>query len=229
MVGAVRDGGAPLTGKKVLLLPLTRSDYDFVFQLEALGPLSASYRFRGITPSPERFPELLWNGVLCQFVVVWRKNGQRLGTVMCFGADFRNRHAHIGAALAPVVPSPYAQEGFALFIDYLFRHFDLRKLYGDALSSITHRFSSAVGSILHEEARLKEHDYFDGSYRDLVTLAIYRDEWFALRSSHSLEAASSRLTALSMTTLGDEWVSPLAMRLRAAARALNTNLRDGHQ
>ena len=211
-----------LTGQHVALLPLTRRDYDFVYNLEVAGPLATRYRFRAVTPSPEQFPEMLWAGVLTQHVMAWKNTGKRIGTVMCFGADFRNRHAHIGGALVRDAPSPYALEGFALFLDHLFAEFDFRKVYGDALEPNVRAFSSAIGSILHEEGRLRLHDYYDGAYRDLVTLAIYREEWEALRATSNGQRkieVGERLSALSRATSKSLTSSPLADRLRRVMRA----------
>ena len=97
----------------------------------------------------------------------------------------------------------------------------LRKVYGESLEPNTHAFWSAVGSIVHEEGRLHAHEYFDGAYRDLSNLAIYRDEWLELRSSRDDFGtdANGRLLALSRATQAGESgfaVSPLANRLRAA-------------
>ena len=213
-----------LTGYHVQLIPLTRRDYDFVFDFEVMSPVARSYRFAGMTPSPERFPEMVWSGVLVQYVIVWRRTGARIGTAMCYGADFKNRYARIGGALLLDAPSPYSLEGFAVFLDHLFTQYDLRKVYGESLEPNTHGFYSAIGSIVHEEGRLREHEYFDGAYHDLLNLAIYRDEWLSLRASEgdALAAANERLITLSRATrAGDSRFveSPLARRLRLASSA----------
>ncbi len=217
-----KEDNSCLTGRHVQLVPLTRRDYDFVFDLEVMGPAASRYRFRGTTPSPERFPELMWAGVYLQYVILWRRTGARIGTVMCYGADFRNRHARIAGALVADPPSPYALEGFALFLDHLFRECDLRKVYGDTLEPNAQATWSAVGAIVHEEGRLRDHEFFNGRYRDLLMLAIYREEWQALRQPGDavpLAQATDRLRALSQALGSQTAGSPLADRLRKIAQS----------
>jgi len=208
----------------VELLPLTRRDYDFLFDLEVTSPLATTFRFRGTTPSPEKFPELLWAGVLAQYVMIWRRDGTRIGTAMCYAADFRNRHAFIAGALVPNFGSPYALEGFVLFLDHLFAEFDFRKLYGQTVGRNVHTFWSAIGPIVHEEGRLREHEYFNGRYEDRFTFAIYGEEWRSLRESgngkQSTRVVDERLSALSNALDGAN-SSPLADHLRAATRTNN--------
>ena len=72
-------------------------------------------------------------------------------------------------------------EAFMLFLDYLFTVFGFRKLYGEVLEFNLTSFRSIIGKIAHEEGRLRDHEYFDGRYWDLVFLAIYREEWEAKR------------------------------------------------
>ena len=217
--------GSVITGRHTELVPLTRSDYDFVYRLEALGPMATRYRFRGITPNPERFSEMIWTGVLTQHVIVWKKDRRRIGTALCYSADFRNRHARIGGAMVHDAPTPYALEGFVLLLDYLFDEFDFRKLYGDSFEGNASTTQSAIGPLMHEEGRLRQHEFVDGTYQDVLTLAIYRDEWLALRSSMNDAGVpvNERLAALRRATTLGSIGSSLAERLRAAARIETTS------
>jgi len=215
-----------LEGKYVRLLPLTTQDYGFVFNLEVGGPIANQFRFRGITPSPERFAELVWNGVLVQYVICWKQDASRIGTAMCYGADFRNRFARIAGALAPTAPSPYGLEGFAIFLDFLFANYDFRKVYGETLEPNLRATWSSLGSIVHEEGRRREHEFYEGEYRDLITVAIYRDEWLTLRGNGTRDRVGrehERILALSdavnagLPPLPAFPSSPLAERLRLVA------------
>ena len=221
-----RDGheGSIMTGRHTALIPLRRSDYEFVYQLEALGPLATRYRFRGVTPNPERFHEMIWSGVLTQHVIIWRKSGNRIGTAVSYSADFRNRHVRFGGALIQD-SSPYTLEAFVLLVDHLFDEFDFRKIYGDSLDVNSSATRSAIGPLMHEEGRLRQHEYIGGQYCDLLTLALYREEWMKVRESSGDEnlLVHERLSALRRgATSADITTSPLAERLRAAIRAKET-------
>jgi len=225
-----RNPTESLAGQHVELVPLTRLDYDFLFRLEAMGPLATSYRFRGMTPSPEKFPEKVWQGVIAQFVMVWKSDQKRIGSVMCYGADYRNRYARIGGALVPDAPSPYALEGFALFLDYVFAEFDFRKLYGETLECLSGCFASAIGPLIHEEGRLRGHEYFHGDYEDVLMFAIYADEWKSLRSSQydssKMNQADVRLRSLSRAVDGASESCSLANRLRGAVGAGGSRVKE---
>ncbi|MEL7210905.1 MAG: GNAT family protein, partial [Actinomycetota bacterium] len=154
------------------------SDTDFLFALEVGSELAPFYRMRGATPSPAQYSTQLWNDVLSQFMICDREQGHRLGVVACYGANFRHQHARVAGAIAPqLFGTAWPLEAFYLFLDYLFSVFGFRKLYGEVLEFNLTAFRSIIGKIAHEEGRLRDHEYFDDQYWDLVFLAIYRDEW----------------------------------------------------
>ena len=143
---------------------------------------------------------------------------------MCYRPDFRASHARIGSALIPAPPSPFALEGFVIFLDHIFDTYDFHKLYGEALEPNLGHFRSAIGSIMHSEGRLRHHEYVNGGYQDLHLLAIYQDEWRALRQGgdqddsigHSEKSSRLRGLSRSISRSGDQ-MSSLAERLRTIA------------
>jgi RimJ/RimL family protein N-acetyltransferase/acyl carrier protein len=173
-----RDGinGADADGSLRLEVP-TQRDFDYLFHLHTAGEHLVRYRLRATTPSPDAFHRMLWEGVTAQFLVR-TESGAPVGLVSCFGADFRNRHAHIG-----VVGDPSWQQSGVLiagawkFVGYLFSHFDLRKLYAEVLVSNFGRLATGVGRLFTVEGRLSSHEFVDGGYEDLLVLAIERPRW----------------------------------------------------
>jgi RimJ/RimL family protein N-acetyltransferase len=94
------------------------------------------------------------------------------------GADFRNRHAHIGVLGDPLWRnSGLLISGAWQFIGYLFSEFDLRKLYAEVLESNFDRLATASGRLFEVEGRLTGHEYIGGDYQDLFVLALDRDRW----------------------------------------------------
>jgi RimJ/RimL family protein N-acetyltransferase len=166
----------PVTGGPVLQPP-TQRDFDYLFQLHATGEHLVRYRLRGITPSPDAFHRLLWEGITAQFLVR-SEQGAPVGLVSCFGADFRNRHAHIGVLGDPGwKKSGVLVAGAWQFIGYLFSEFDLRKLYAEVLQSNFEQLATGTGRLFEIEGRLSSHEYVAGRYEDVFVLALDRDRW----------------------------------------------------
>jgi RimJ/RimL family protein N-acetyltransferase/acyl carrier protein len=167
---------APRQLRPLLEVPTPR-DADYLLQLHTTGDHLVRYRLRGLTPSPESFHRLLWEGVTAQFVVR-TEAGAPVGLVSCFGADFRNRHAHIGVLGDPAWHgSGVLIAGAWRFIGYLFAEFDLRKLYAEVLETNFAAMRTGVGRLFEIEGRLAGHEYLDGGYQDLFVLALDRDRW----------------------------------------------------
>lgn len=185
-----------LEGRTVRLRPIRPTDLDWLYDLSVGGSTGWRWRFRGVTPEPSRFSELLHQGVLVQHVVERPGRGP-IGLVVAYQADLRNRHAHLGALFDPEHHRlPCTIEAVALFLDHLFMLWDLRKVYVEAPEFNLGQFASALGSYLEEEARLREHEFHDGRWWDQVTAALHRTTWDEVRTrllpaSHEGDAAAS--------------------------------------
>ena len=69
----------PLSGKRVHLRPVLQSDYDFLYRLFTAEDHTFLWRFRGAAPGPEAFLQMLWQNVLCQFIVSDQRTGDPVG------------------------------------------------------------------------------------------------------------------------------------------------------
>lgn len=173
-----RGGGGPIPHVPTLHLP-TQQDFDYLFDLHVRGDHLVRYRLRAVTPSPDSFHRLLWEGVTAQFVLR-AGSGAPVGLVSCFGADFRNRHAHIGVIGDPSWRnSGLIVAGAWRFVGYLFEQFDLRKLYAEVLESNFVRLLTGADRLFEVQGRLMAHEFLDGRYQDLYVLALDRDRWQA--------------------------------------------------
>ncbi len=174
---AATSSAPRLSGHLVSIRPVEVRDYDFLFRLYTDGDHLVRYRLRGLTPSPEAFVRFLWEQIVAQFIVE-TKDGQAIGVVSSFEPDFRNRYVYIAACATPEFESTgLVLEGVALMVSYLFRTFDLRKIYAESLEANFEQFALGEGRFFEIEGRMKEHEYIDGRYQDFVLLAIYRDAW----------------------------------------------------
>lgn len=170
-----------LHGKRVVLRPVEPADYSFVLHLSTNPRITYRWRTRGTTPSPPEFQVMLWRGVLCQFLIVRPENGEPLGLISAYNADFRNQTVylailmrdHQGGAL-------WTFDAIALFLNYVFSNWNFRKIYAETSELSSWTFASGAGRYFEVEGTLREHEYYGGRYWDTYVLAFWRDDCEAL-------------------------------------------------
>jgi RimJ/RimL family protein N-acetyltransferase/acyl carrier protein len=178
----VEPASTALESSSIVLRPLTGADEPYLQRLLTSGDHLVRYRLRGMTPSPESFHQFVWERVVAQFVAVTRQ-GHPVGVVSCFDPDFRNRYAYVAAVADPEMQgNGLMAEATTLFVSYLFREFDLRKLYAESLEPNYEQFAHGAGRLFEVEGRLREHEYLGGRYVDALLLAAHRDRWMARQS-----------------------------------------------
>jgi len=187
-VGGVGSKGADewsedpsLVGRRASLRPVFPADYDWLYEISCSPAIGYRWRNRGATPSPEAFVESLWRGVLAQFMIERNDDREAIGNVFAYNADLRNGHASVGVMVNPDVSGRgWGLEGAGLFVDYVFKVWNLRKIYAEAPGFNFEQFRSGAGRLFREEGLLRNHDYYDGRYWDLHILAIDRSDWQTL-------------------------------------------------
>ncbi len=167
-----------LRGRHVLLRPIEPADFGPLYSIELSPENIYRWRFRASTPSPEQYARSLFEGVLASFVVESTDSGSIVGVVTCYNADLKNGVAYLAALSAEVWRRrPAAIEGIELLIDYCFQNWQFRKLYLESPEYCQVEFASAPERLLREEARLVDHEFFDGRYWDRLILALHRTDW----------------------------------------------------
>jgi RimJ/RimL family protein N-acetyltransferase len=170
--------GPTLTGRHIRLRPIFPSDYEYLYALATHEQLGWRWRYRGTTPSPESFQQILWHNTLAQFVIEHVEDNRRIGHVSSFDANERAGFCHIGVLFDPgVARSGWALESLLLFFDYLFTVFNLRKLYAEVLEFNFGQFASGAEHVFKIEGRLADHDWYDGRYWEMLVLALYREDF----------------------------------------------------
>jgi RimJ/RimL family protein N-acetyltransferase len=169
----------PLEGRRVRMRPVLPSDYNTLYSMLLHPEVACRWRYRGATPSPERFNTALWDGVHVQFIIERKSDGTVAGLQVAYNTNFRNRYTYMGTLLDPRFHrAAWPLESAAMFIDYLFKAFNLRKIYGETLDFNYSQFASGADKLFAEEARLRDHAYFGGRYWDTRIIALYRSDWF---------------------------------------------------
>lgn len=187
--GSLPDFAAPsLFGRHVYLRPMTPQDYGFVRMMDLSEQLGVRWRFRGATPSAEQWVQA-GGSVLAQFLVIRAADQAPLGMTTAYQQSFQDQHAYLAVAtFDPARRSPLMVFGASLFIEYVFTCWNFRKLYLELPEFNVSQVASGVGTLLVEEARLREHLYYNGRFWDKVILALYRRTWEEL-SGRTLSAA----------------------------------------
>lgn len=177
-----------LSSGTVELKPVTEADHPGLRRLELGEAMLHHWRFGGYTPSPERYGTILWDGVYSQYIVTSSASGQPLGLVMLYDVDMVHQWAYLGAARFAVglASGVVFMHGLGLFLDLSFRLAPFRKIYVDTPEYNVDAFRSAIGKVMREEGRLRQHRFFDGRYWDNLILSIDRDEWNEYRATLSL-------------------------------------------
>lgn len=177
-------GDARLYGRSVRLRAIDPTDYARLRQAETASPISLRWRLNGQSVPPEHYASSLWNGVLAAFIFESLAPSSGCGVVSAYGADPRHGFAHLAAGTlesfgGPVRDALCSAEAVALFVDFVFTGWNFRKIYIDVAAFNAPQFGSFLERC-EMEGRLKDHLYLDGEYWDLVTYALWRDQWSTL-------------------------------------------------
>jgi hypothetical protein len=102
--------------------------------------------------------------------------------VTSYGVDLRSGYTKVACVFRPEQQQRgWPFEGVLRFVDHLFTHWPFRKAYFEAPAPVADQIGlgTAARDVLVSEARLTEHDLFDGRYVDLVIYALTRERFYA--------------------------------------------------
>lgn len=181
---ATLESSGSFVGKFVVLRPILPTDITPLYLMVQHPLVAPRFRFRSLTPSPELFNATLWDGVLSQYVICGRTGPEPLGLVSAFSANLGAGYCELAVMTAPHSRGgPHLREALEMFINHLFNAFPLRKIYAEMLDISLARLGLNRYPAVAEEGRKHAHEPVMGEFRDLVTLAIYRDRWPEIRGS----------------------------------------------
>ena len=172
----------PLLGsRRVRLESVSAAHVPFLHAL-ASNPLNGfRWQHGGNVPPLEVFEANLWHGVLAQHVVVHQSDDRLVGHCLLYNPEINHGHVSFGAIVTPDMEgSGIGAEASFLCWRLAFKLWNLRKIYLDLPEFNVESIAGGVGAFLHEEARLRDHLYYDGRWWDRVTLTVYRADVEAL-------------------------------------------------
>lgn len=188
-----------LVGPTVALRPVREGDFDALYQAAVAPATGFRWRFRGAVPSPQAFRESFYAGTLTQYVVSRRCDDSLQGLVTSYNALPEASHAYVAFYRTALAGESLGDmtEGLFLFVDYLFRTWPFRKLYGEVPSFNGHVLPPD-DSILRIEGRLTAHAFHGGDYHDVNIIALHReaflefaDSWWLAMEEASFDKTST--------------------------------------
>ncbi len=177
-----RRGDLPrMETPRVRLRQIDERDRVFLYTLMTSPEAGARVRFGGATPSPEKVASSLWESVLAQFVIEGVGSAEPLGLLAITSPNFRDGFAYVSAIGIPEVQGTgLIAEGVLLGFHYAFSTWPFRKVYMETGEDSYDSFRSGLGQFFAEEGRLRQHVFWNGRWRDVFILAVYRETWTRL-------------------------------------------------
>lgn len=173
-----------LSSGAVRLRVVEPRDLEALYRLVSSEDLAYRWRYRGSTPSPDDFRRDLWKDTLAQFVVETTPKQELVGLVSAYHANHRNQTAYLSLIATP----EFGQTGVLmiaaeLFVSFVFQNWNFRKLYSETLEFNLVQFKSAFGDRgpFREEGRLRDYEFFDGRFWDLIISSVDRGTWESSR------------------------------------------------
>lgn len=158
--------------------PVGHTHFRELQTAELAAETAPRWRYRGATPSPERWAAGLSAEVAVQYVVSLKQSGRALGLVVLYGADPDCCFIHLGALRFQAGRfSPMLLVGTACVIDMALAEGRFRKLYLELPEYNLDQFGSGLRGALYEEARLPDHYFYAGATWAQVWLSITSDAW----------------------------------------------------
>ena len=169
---------ALLEGRQVRLAPVGAGDLTYVLGLLDRDEIGFRWLHGGPHHTPASLQAALASAALASFLAIPRWTDHPAGLVGLYDADFDAGHARI--ALVPEF-HPQAVEltlqAGLLLVEFAVATWRFRKLYAE-LPGISDALPlSQLEGLVTEEARLRDHLYYRGTFIDLPIYAIYRDRW----------------------------------------------------
>lgn len=168
--------------KRLILRPIDKNDDEEIVkwrnQKEIINGL---FSYKGITLSEHRnwFEKYLHDGSRMEFIIIKKDNNKKIGTIGLSNIDSRNQKSEYGILLGEKEEwgKGYAVEASLAVIHYGFQELNMQKIYlkvfADNMDAIN--LYKRLGFI--QEGLLRKDMYKNGEFKDVLIMAILRDEW----------------------------------------------------
>jgi RimJ/RimL family protein N-acetyltransferase len=177
-----------LRGERVVLRPVEKEDlkrlHDLGSNVELEMLAGSSWEPVPLAAFEKEFEKHLEGREKSDFVI--EVDGTVIGEIGLH--EWRNRRAG-SASFGVSIRDPeylgkgYGREAIDLLLDWSFRIMNYRRIHLETLANNERavRCYRACGFV--EEGRLRQHEYYNGSYADVLVMGILRDEWESRRKA----------------------------------------------
>ena len=191
------DPESQLRGENIDLWQVHPDDYRYMYWLSLSEFNNVRWRYRGQLPPFETFVAQIHSDVLAQFIVRSRTTGDPVGYCVAYGADLRNRHCYIGVLTDPTqIGIGTGSEALAMLTDYLFRTWDLHKVFAEVPAFTLEPMSGKLDRLTTTanqfaiEGTLSEYVYYDGRMWDMYIVSATASEWRTRQAKTGSESDS---------------------------------------
>jgi RimJ/RimL family protein N-acetyltransferase len=169
-----------LRGKKVILRAIERDDLRRLWEIrndEAVEVLGYG------PPIPRSMAEIeAWfdmrRAETDSHAFVIEVGGAMVGTCNLRDIDPVHQRAELGISLAgEAIGKGYGSDSIRVLLDLAFTHMNLHKVSLDTLASNQAGLRAYLACGFVETGRMREHEWFEGRWDDLVLMDILRADW----------------------------------------------------
>jgi UDP-4-amino-4,6-dideoxy-N-acetyl-beta-L-altrosamine N-acetyltransferase len=169
------------TDRFILKLLDEQDEYEIVEWRNRKEIIDSFFSYKGVTISEHRnwYTSYLKDNTRIEFVISRKEDNKKIGTIGLSRIDHRNQKAEYGILISEKQEygKGYAQEVSAAVIQYAFSELNLQKIklnvFTDNMGAI--KLYKKLG--FKEEGMLHKEIYKNASFKDVMVMAIFKEEW----------------------------------------------------
>jgi hypothetical protein len=163
----------PIQSRNTRLVPPKRELVDELYRLAATSQIP--WPWSGPV-SPAAFEDSLWRNVLVQFGIEDVRNGRPVGYLRADNASLFHGYAFLSMVILPDYRMRgWPLEGVFLFVNYLFRAYNLHRLYAEVTEARLSQYRSGLGHYFEIEACFRDRLTINGTRQNQYVLTCTRD------------------------------------------------------
>jgi RimJ/RimL family protein N-acetyltransferase len=176
-----------ITGQRIVLREYVMEDLpymrEWVNDPEITHYLADSFTFPHSVYETENFLRMMVEGRSENkgFVIADKQSYAYLGQIDLHQVDYKNRCASMGIVIGRKehLNQGYGKEAVALLMQFAFQSLNMNRLELDVYDFNERAYRCYVRCGFREEGRLRQKIYRDGQFRDVIKMAILKEEYEA--------------------------------------------------
>jgi len=181
---------AYIVGRKIYLRPLERDDLEngyaeWVNDMEVNKYLACGCKPISMSELKEFYEKIINSGTDIMFAIVAKKTDRYIGNVKIGEINWVNRTAHFGRMIGDkrYWNKGYGTEVLKLIISYTFNTLNLNRLFTTIVEDNIAAIKSCKKLGMKKEGVFSQAKFMDGEYKNVVQLAITRNQYDRLKGN----------------------------------------------